>query len=73
MPWAAQKKEPEPDYLLALVNINNSVASLARAVTASNIHLATIVRYVEVMVIMMHPDSSWAGSQLAKTVQAIKR
>jgi len=48
-PRAAQEEEPEPDYLLALVNINNSVASLARAVTASNIHLATIVRYVEVI------------------------
>ena len=47
--WAVQKEEPEPDYLLALVNINNSVASLARAVTASNIHPATIARYVEVM------------------------
>jgi len=49
-PRAAQKEEPEPDYLLALVNINNSVASLARAVTASNIHLTTIARYVEVIV-----------------------
>ena len=29
--------------------LNNSVVSLARAVTASNIHLATIARYVEVM------------------------
>ena len=46
-PWAVQKEGP--DYLLALVNINNSVASLARAVTALNIHLATIARYVEVM------------------------
>jgi len=35
-PRVAQKEEQEPDYLLALVNINNSVASLARAVTASN-------------------------------------
>jgi len=49
MHWAAQKEESEPDYLLALVNINNSVASLARAVTASNIHLATIARYMEVI------------------------
>jgi len=40
-PRAAQKEEPEPDYLLALININNSVAL--------NIHLATIARYVEVI------------------------
>jgi len=46
---AAQKEEPEPDILLALVNINNSVASLVRAVMVSNIHLATIARYVEVL------------------------
>jgi len=45
-PPAAQKEEPEPDYLLALVNINNSVASLV----SLNIHLATIARYVEVLV-----------------------
>jgi len=31
-PRAAQKEGPEPDYLLALANINNSVVSLARAV-----------------------------------------
>jgi len=49
-PRAVQKEELEPDYLLALVNINNSVASLARAITASNIHLTTIARYVKVMV-----------------------
>ena len=48
-PWAAQKEEPEPDYLLALVNIDNSMASLARAITDSNIHLATIARYMEVL------------------------
>ena len=42
-----QDIEPEPDILLALVNINNSVVSLARAITVSNIHLT---RYVEVLV-----------------------
>ena len=43
------QEELEPDILLALVNINNSVASLARAIMALNIHLATIVRYMEVL------------------------
>ena len=46
---AARDVEPEPDIVMALVNINNSVASLARAVTASNVHLTTTARYVEVL------------------------
>jgi len=61
-PRAARKEEPEPDYLLALVNINNSVASLARAVTASNIHPATIARYVEVMA-GVGSDSDESGNE----------
>jgi hypothetical protein len=48
-PQAARHVEPELDIVLALVNINNSVAALARAVTTSNLHLATIARYVEVL------------------------
>ena len=57
MPQAAWDVEPELDIVMALVNINNSVAALARAVTASNIHLATIARYVEVLAGMGSDDS----------------
>ena len=32
---AAKERDPEPDIVTALVNINNSVAALVRAVTDS--------------------------------------
>jgi len=41
------QRRREPDTLMALVNINNSVAALMRAVTVSNGHLWTIAEYVE--------------------------
>ena len=61
---AARDAEPEPDMVMALVNINNSVASLARAVTASNIHLATIARYVEVLAGEGSDDSDEESGEL---------
>jgi len=61
---AARDAEPEPDMVMALVNINNSVASLARAVTVSNIHLATIARYVEVLAGKGSDDSDEESGEL---------
>jgi len=43
----AKERDPEPDIVMALVNINDSVAALARAVTKSNEHLWAIAKYVD--------------------------
>ena len=46
-PRAAQDRDSGPDIVTALVAINNSVASLARAVDESNDYLWVISEYVE--------------------------
>jgi len=52
--WAVKERDPEPDIVTALVNINNSVVALARAVTKSNGHLWMIIKYI-------HRTAAWCG------------
>ena len=43
----AKERDPGLDIVMALVNINNSVAALARAILESNDYLWTITKYVD--------------------------
>jgi len=62
-PRAAKERNPGPDIVTALVNINNSVAALARAVMESNDYLWVISEYVDRLEWDGVPDESDEGSE----------
>ena len=62
-PQAAKERDPEPDIVTALVNINNSMAALARAVMESNEHLWVIADYVDRLEWGGESDESDEGSE----------
>jgi len=62
-PWAAKERDPGPDIVTALVNINNSMVALARAVTESNDHLWVIAEYVDWLKWGVELDESDKGSE----------
>jgi len=59
----AAERDPEPDIVTALVNINNSMVALARAVTESNEHLWVIAEYVDWLEWGRESDESDEGSE----------
>ena len=63
VPRAAKVRDPGPDIVMALVNINDSVAALARAVTELNDHLWVIAEYVDRLEWGVESDESDEGSE----------
>jgi len=59
----AKERDPELDIVMALVNINNSVVALARAITKSNEHLWAIAEYVDWLAWSGESDESDEGSE----------
>jgi len=62
-PQAAKERDPGPDIVTALVNINNSVAALVRAVTESNDYLWVISEYMDRLAWGGVEDESDEGSE----------
>ena len=63
IPPRPKERDPEPDIVMALVNINNSVVALARAITESNKYLWTMAKYVDQLAWSGESDELDEGSE----------